>query len=405
MKKIYILLYLVTSIASTLCMETHYNSNEQEIPLVPVYRTNNGMQTTKQVIKIETQPDPILMQKLHSDTCDLFKTFYVSKTIDLVTAMNDAKNKNIHEDVMGKFSYDKWNKTHERDHSKAIIFFGYLKHYNLTVNKTKECLPSINDVIKLQTTEKNHNTPNKLAMILGITVDSNKKQTTSCYKYDTHLTRRTYPAFHRLKCDVTDLSDYYYYTPKDSFLNYIYTHKEIQTNEYLRFSYIDLKKQFYDKVYSFLAKDRINYDKEPSHLYSLIQIIEAGKTLIPAKQESDFEYDFVNFPQTGIAQSLVMINMDNTLTIRQRMGILCRLIKQYNDQRTTKITPTNEQVAAYEKNPSDFALPDSFDSALFDRKIYAFTELQKLTSNIEVLILSDDTYKQECINVLYPQKK
>lgn len=390
MKKTYIFIVLAAHIASTSCMETE---------LTPIYRTNI-IQVKKPII-IETQPDIALMEKLHSDTCDLFTTLRISKIINLIAAMNDARNKNIHEDVMGKFLYDKWETTtiEPKEYFKTILFFGYLKHYNQTIKTKPECLPTIKDVIKQQQQTTPKSKPNKLAIMLNLEVPSNKQQitTSSIYEYDSDLTRIKYPAFHTLKSDVQRISDYDYST----FLNYIYSPQKIQKNKYLGLSYIDLKKQFYDTAYYLVTKNKF-YDKQKNTCYLFLNIIEAGKTLNPSKQECDFEYDFVNFPQTTLEQYLAN---NATFTARQYMGILCKLIKQYNDQRTTKITPTKKQIKAYKNKPWDFALPDACDSTLFDKKIYAFNELEKLMSNIETFIYSDDQYKKECVDALYQQKK
>jgi len=411
MKKIYILLCLTTHIASISCMEKHYSSNEQKITIGPFYRIDN---TAKQLCKNEIQPDSIL-EKLYNDTWNVIqlsktshlrelidlsnaKVSQLKKLIDLITTVNQTKNETFHEDLMGTFSYNQWkekescNKLKQKEteeHFKTVLFFGYLKRYNLTIKKTNESLPSISDLLI-------KDTPNRLAIILGLEVPSNNtKATTYEHYYDACSTNSYYPAFHKLKCKL----DYKRYADYENFTHYIYSNKPIQKNNYLNLSYTDLQKQFYDKAYV-LMKRSINYDGNCIH--SLIQIIEAGKTLTPAKQECDFEYDFVNFTQTSINQSLVI---DSTFIIQQLMVILCRLIKQYNDQCKTKITPTLEQARAYRTNLSYFTLPDSFDSTLFDKKIYAFEELEKLNDNIRTLLWSDDKYKEECFDALYPQKK
>jgi len=394
MKKIYIVLYLLAHITSISCMETE---------LVPLYRPNNT-QITK-TVPAKVKPDPILIKKLYNDTWELLKTPCTSKLINLVAAMNDAKDKNIHEDIMGKYSYDLQEKQTAKQHAeKVVFFFGYLKHYNQTVQKTKESLPGINDITQeiQQTTPKYK--PNKLAILLNLEVPSNKQEiTTTTTSVDSDLIKKKYPALYKLNDKMHNLSPQHdYYSIKDFFLNYIYSPKSIQTNQYLKLPYIDLKKQFYDMTYNLVTNKKF-YANQKNSCYLLLQIIEAGKTLNPAKQENDFEYDLVNFPQKTIDQYLPML--DSTLFARQCMGILCRLIKQYNEQRKTKITPTSEQTKAYKDKPWNFALPDAFDSTLFDKKIYAFTKLEKLIDNISTFIYSDDKYKEECIAALYPQKK
>jgi hypothetical protein len=160
--------------------------------------------------------------------------------------------------------------------------------------------------------------------------------------------------------------------------------------------------------------DRWSTDND-NFIYDMIQIIEAGKALMPAKQEHDFGYDIIESEQTITGQLLSFANIDHTSKTRKRIGILCHLIQTYNDQRKTKKSPSIEQYLAYKEylqlcpyyliKLSTFAFPDSFDHTLLDEKIYAFDELKKLIDTIWTLKSATDENVQECIDQIYPPRK
>lgn len=88
--------------------------------------------------------------------------------------------------------------------------------------------------------------------------------------------------------------------------------------------------------------------------------------------------------------------------------MLCHLIQKYNNQRTTKLTPTPAQYKNYVENGIPifkYALPDSFDSTLFDETKYAFKELSKLIEEVLKLRTSSVENVEECVNQIYPPRK
>ena len=150
-----------------------------------------------------------------------------------------------------------------------------------------------------------------------------------------------------------------------------------------------------------------------SRLYDVIKIIEAGTTLIPEKQEYDFGYDIIESELTTTEKLFTFLSpvagkIHNTFYTKKLIGILCLLIKKYNNQRKDKKTPTYNQFEAYNEfryYNSDFALPDSCDNTLFNKTIYAFDEFKELIDNIRILTNSSDENIQECIDQFYPPRK
>src|SRR5579862_856479 len=127
-------------------------SNKNEIELVPIYRTvitstNNTAPTKKQITQDEHKPflhtsTPVklneeLIKQLYDKALDISEDFRLDKFSHIVTLMNNAKNNNIDEDVMGKYSYKLGQKQHidesydifekRKKLIKPILFFGFLK--------------------------------------------------------------------------------------------------------------------------------------------------------------------------------------------------------------------------------------------------------------------------------------
>ena len=454
MKKISAFLLLATHIVSTSCMERErpkihhpvpqnipvceaYDTNEKyldnimnmtykrdqtiainEIELTPIYRpmhTNNTALTKKQCEKEETKPFlrtliPVQpntdIQQLYDNVFTVIKNLSTKTLITLITDMNDAKNKNIDEDVMGKYSYDKWLDKQEASEEKMVLFFGYLKRYNLTVNNTKELLPNNNELYKKKLTPK---TNNQLAEILDLPSSANTSKT--YYIYDHESVCHNYHAFYNLE-------SYASMKPCNglmkTFISYVYSNKEIPQNNYSQLSYADLKDKFYELASCLFTyiRHREYQEAVDSYQYDLIKIIEAAATSISKKQESDFGYDIIESDLMKTKKLYIFLSIikldDNPLHSQKRIGILCHLIKKYNNQRKNKITPTSNQCKAYNEFRYcnfNFALPDSCDNTLFNKEIYALDEFTELVNNIKILVWSSDENIQECIDHLYPPRK
>lgn len=444
MKKIYILLFLAPHIFSTSCMAQEYKQSmfphdpygtltksnspqqtlhqiaftaptsspyitdlvtEEDLELKPTY-TKKTYSTNKTITnRKETQPllrtlkpvipDEKLIEKLYNETLSITQNFSLQSLLQLITNMNNAKNHNINEDVIGKYSYDIYNACELYNDdllARVILFLGYLKQYGLTANQTEEGIPNIDDISKKEETKIINN---KLAHILKLPSPANT--ITTCNQYDSILTAAHYPTFHTLHSRVQSTFSRY---ENHKFISYIYSDQEAQHNEFTQLSYDYLKEQFYHRARWLCVDLKTSEYKADNYLYDLIKIIEAGKALIPQKEELHFRSDIIESEQTLVGKVFALVNIDHTSLIRKKIGILCSLIKKYNDDRTTKITPTKKHRKFYKLCPINFALPDSCGKTLFDEKVYAFKEFEELINHFNELIYhSSEENIQECIHL------
>lgn len=365
---------------------------KREEPITKVAGYNTSWVKETNTFKEEKPSDSMLMEKLYNDVSNLSG---LSTIITLITEMNKARSNTINEDSMGRYAnaLDYWFRRGRP--TEIAVIFGYLKHYNLTVNCTKECLPSVEDLVTKKPIKK---TSNQLLQTLGLSsiVDTNITHTTN---YDPDVARHKYPAFVQLMSGLMD-SDKNLSNLR-VFLSYIYSDKEIPQNKYAQLSYTDLQEKFYNEVLNLFRQgySQCNIDESS---YDLVQIIEAVKALDSSKKEDDFGYDIIEAKKTTIIRALIAVINEYAHDTRKRLGILCHYIKKYNNQRAAKITPTKKQYKSYKNLPIDFALPNSFDSTLFDRKIYAFDEFETLIDDIRTLKHSSEENVQECFDQLYP---
>ena len=394
-------------------MNTSYQSNQpacaSEFELKPTYRPMTKtvtQQETKPLLQTNpSQPDKAIMEKLYKSACHITSDQYKRNTdtkdryetlIRLINDMRNAKNNGIHEDLMIKFAYTK-------ESMLATYFFSCLKMYN----QSEETLPHINDLI---TTKKVPRIQNQLAHLLNI--PSQYNTTTTTQHINNYEIERKYLALNVLRIDTisshssTDIS---------ALFSYIYSTAKETHNDYVGLSYDDLKDKFYELAY-YVVKHRIympnDRQRYKNRIYDLLKIIEAGTTLNPQKQEDDFGYDMITKELTisetlGTFISPTFLICDNIPRIKKYIGLLCSLIKKYNKERETRCTPTKEQMLAYKAYESLYiALPDSFDTTLFDTTLYAFKELTKLSENISYLselelYKIDQNLVDECVQYLY----
>jgi hypothetical protein len=249
----------------------------------------------------------------------------------------------------------------------------YIKNYNHT---SKENIPKYRDIIK-----KDEHIGNELAYSLGLL--SPKNTCTLNGAYDSDFTADHYPAFHALHNSIRSITvNHPKFEILKNFIHYIYSDYPRLQNAFLGLYYYDeLKNAFYKRACYIVSN---KYIWQVSDLYYLIEIVEAGKALHPPKQEYDFKNETKN----------------------KKISILCHLIKQYNDQRKTKETPTPQQQKTYKCGIPifKFSLPDTFDSTLLDEETYAFKEFNELVHKFSLLRSSSDENVQECINQIYASK-
>lgn len=410
MKKIYIfLLLLITNAVSCsgMKMEQKSKNSSSDFTEIPLDDLKSYPTPLCQKALLPIEPDQKLIKTLYNEVVEVTQKFELNKYLNIITLMNNARNKNIDEDVMGKYSYQIWlshdDLSSERSKRGPVLFFGYLKNYNKNANTTKEGLPSSDTLIK----EVSYTTVNnQLAKDLGLLSSRNKTITHSMY--DSGSIAHYYPAFHTLKSHVEFIPQN---STTTSFLRYIYSGEQIQKDDYTHLSYDNLKDILYTMASSLFSSDSAFH-----HLENIIEIIEAGKALSPQKKELDFGSDIIQSEQTITGKTLSLISIDYSSILRKRIGILCYGIKQYNDQRKLKKSPTWKQTVAwanyYHKTSSPytqlcphFILPHTFHEILFNRQIYALEEFNTLYSLTNKLKHTLNTDMQECIDQIYSSRK
>jgi hypothetical protein len=401
-----------------------FDSNKQstnEVELTTIYKpitTSTKQEEKKPFLRtINSNPNPTLMKEFYNEALQIFDNKEChNRLIQLITFMNSAKTKNINENIMGKYAYDTWKQTDTDASVQVILTFGYLKNYHQKALDKKENLPKYEDISSKKSDTK---IGNLLAHTLGLSSPQNSTISTY-YVYDSQKANLHYPAFYELKNNVQKLNyDIHINFKVKNFIDYIYSQHEMPKNRYHGLSYDELKNECCEKA-SYLLTHYWD-SKSHSYLYNLIHIIEAGKTLNPPKQAYDFGYDIIVKDPTFTGKTLAFLNMEHmntSLPTRKKIGILCHLIKQYNDK--NKKTPTEEQYKNHDEGQwlyivkDSYALPDacefsalpnSFDTTLFDKKIYAFDEFKKLEDNLSILRRASDEHVEECIQQIYPPKK
>jgi hypothetical protein len=391
-------------------MNTSYHSNQpacaNEVELKPIYRpmsTTTTQKETKPLLQTNpSQPDKTVMEKLYN------KAHYITsfhfdnqkdqyeKLITFIQDMHNAKNNGIHEDLMTTHAY-------KNGDMKVTMFFSYLKRYN----QRKEPLPHINDLIS---TKKVPQIKNQLAHLFDIPSPYNTTTTTQQISdFDVAV---KHPALNLLNLNLLKINTIssHSYTGISALFSYIYSTAKNTQNDYVGLSYDNLKDKFYELAYYVVQYRHYTSEarqRNQDRIYNLLQIIEAGTTLNPQKQEDDFGYDMITKELTISEIFGTFISPTNIPHIKKYIGLLCSLIKKYNKKRETKCTPTKEQMLAYEAYERlDITLPDSFNTTLLNGNYYAFKELTELSKNVSYLsqlelFNLDQNLVDECVQYLY----
>lgn len=397
-------------------MNAPYESSQppimNEVELMPIYKpTNitNMQQEKKSLLKTNSlKPDISSMKKLHAEAIDLIRCSTTYKLgaqtnqkhllVSLIKQMNNVRNKNIHEDTMGRFAYKYTKKTRANDRDISPIpalFFTILKQYALTVDKTGEQLPlhfdtkttSLKEILTLPSHTNSHN------------IHSSERQT-SC-DFD------QYPAFFKV---LYALKHAYQEIPSESihiFNDYVYGSKNELRQDYNLGLYKELKNEFYNKAYSALVLKEYCDIRD---MYNLIEIIDNAKKSHDINNEDDLATSILGFhvDEPITARFLNIFNSSHDIdNVKKRIIIFCALAKKYNNARGSKITPTiNQHQAYYIKKTLGIHLPASLcNDNLLDEHVYALEEFTQLHNEVRILIDSNDSEVQKCINTLYPPKK
>lgn len=386
-----------------------------EIELTPVYRPtppqNNALAHKKKIEQQETkpflrtiapvQPDPDLMENVYNNA-HLFVTYQQNakrhdwmiqnkSLVDLINIMNCSRATGINEDLMGKFAHKPYVRNAITNYVPLV--FSCLKRYTLTVNDTKEDLPfDFKDY------------PNqKLAQALNIPYKEVPKIEI------TNSALEPYPAYAALMINLKKLTSYTDYAIYCT-ISSLYGDEKILFEGCSPISYSDLTHKFYHEAYSLLINKGTCLD-----MYNALRIIEKAKTSKAIKKSVDLISDILNFyPTTTVEEFFdlftskedIIIKNRTIFNAKNRMCLFLHLVEKYNDAQANKITPTSQQYYCYDiiKN-SDLALPDYFNSTLFNEDYYAFAAFEQLINDTTTLIRADDKDVQQYIDQLYPQKK
>jgi hypothetical protein len=390
--------------------ETHQTYPPSEVELQPIYKhtnTSTNQDEKKSLLRTNSlRPNPKLMQELFDaaryfiieekklERWGDYKNEYGQKSqreqlILLIERMNNARNDNINEDLMGQFAYNN-KKGYEFDSinidSLFPLFFILLKKYTLTVNQTGEQLP-------LQCKKPN------LENMLSPEPDINKPSISidPSYLYDLD----TYPAFFKLIFTVRHELPQIPCEPINLFIDYMYGNKNIPLHSYSQGSYKELKNDFYTKAYDFLL-----WNKNFEDLYNLVQMIDVAKNKKDITHEDDLVYGILGYEliQPGKAQFFSLFDAAHDVeNVKKRIALLCRLIQQYNNNRLTKITPTITQLGAYMVQ-DNLKIPVP-NKSFFDEKQYAFAAFAQLTQGTDLLQKASEKKVHKLFEIHYPQKK
>lgn len=389
MKKTYILLLLTAHIVSTTCMQQQFKQqlfsyfpqeNDSDatsfllqpattdlIELAPIYRS------TINTVSL-AQPDVMgLMQQLYNDTYEFLSKenslkgtnqFTQEKKLAvLINSINQARSNRITEDVMGKFAYDNQRHLGGIVSVSTALFFNILKTYNAIVRKTQEPLPF-----------------NKNQL--------NKNQDDVYSSFQKHI------AFFNLHHILKILLQEYTTETKHNLAACLYADANVLF-QCSQDSYTDLKSEFYNRAHSVLINNGNKHE-----LYELLPIIASAKAVFTMHQENNFESGITHFEPTETIKDK-LYNFFNakhsTNNTENRIILLCKLMETYSNAQGNKAIPTLKQFYAYQLQKNlNLALPDLFNSTVFDENIYALTEFGQLLDSITDLINPDDHNVQKC---------
>ena len=345
--------------------------------LKPIYRptinTNNTATTKKQIksqekkpflktIVPQMQPDYDLMEKLCINACRIFYPQVRNQSLtSLIQKMNSAKTTGITEDIMGNFSCSRWWGAHYKIHHAALLFGCLKKPGQAQYNQLAQDLGIINNSLFQENPTYNH-----LKNILKIL-----------------KTKENFSTIQLLACCL-------------------YSNEKTVIEDYFSGSYTNLTEEFHKK-----ASDLFLYGGSLQELYNLVQIIDRAKTLRDIQKEKNLGYAILAFEPPIIESFFKQLNVDHSISdIKNRISLLCLLIKKYNQSRGSKTTPTGKQNVCYKLvKDLDLALPDSFNNNLFDQNCYAFEEFEQLKTETATLMNSEEQTVHNCVTIRYPQKK
>lgn len=376
------------------------------VELTPVYPQINNFHTTPPIEKsvipqLNTRPMKLIMEQMYNDAYRVIDYERTTETPDkkteyknlffLINSMNNARNYGINEDDMGKFAYKSYN----RDITSKYIplLFSCLKRYTLTVKETKEDLTSFS----------NNFYDTKLINIFEIgdtKIANNEQIIPDTDQSDAAL--KPYPAYAHLLSKLKILTNASLPTV-DELTSCLYISEQTLFNHYSNGDSVDLKNEFYNKAYKLLINNGNTLD-----LYNLLLIIKMTKKLGAIQKESDLGRAILTFDPTETIAGKIVNFFDThycTIDTKNRISLFCELIEKYNNAQPHKERPSGRQFFCYnEQKELDLALPDFFDSRLFDENIYALDEFGQFRNNVIKLMNSDNHSVQLCVDHVYHSK-
>lgn len=376
-------------------MNTKYHSNQSayanEIELKPIYKTANTtivQQETKSLIKTNSlRPNKNVIKSLYNAALHIVTDEYFihksqhyqnEKFVQIIKDMNNAKNNDINEDFMAKFAYEHKNTTFINNlaiNPLAPLIFILLKKYNATVQTTGELLPPFSNSTK----------PSLKEILQNPTHTNNKSAAIHTTTTGNIITQ--YPAFFKLIYNLRNTVQECSIDSVKIFTTYLYKDNNILLQDYSEGSYNNFKSEFYDKAYRMLILN----PKETSRLHDLLQMIDRAKEVGDINDEDDLIEHMAAFkePQPSEAFWHRIVNSSHLPgNICKRIVLFCKLVKDYNNKRGFKITPTlNQHHACGVKLALDCSLPESLTNKdLLDEKSYAFAEIANLQEYVDELI-------------------
>ncbi len=324
-----------------------------DIPLVPIYRS----------LKSKPEPDIHVMEKIYDKAYSAMTCLNDKHLIILINILK--KEKNISADMMGKFAikYD----------SYTSILFGLLKRYFIDSKNTVST-----NILTISTNEDN-----KLTQALGI--------------QNTIFNFIVCPSYTALKNNIRKLN-HIHKQEADLLSQSIYNGASVLFEGYPSyFNLMNKKYELYNTAYKLLIQNGCTQD-----IFNLVQIIAAEKVLNIT--EKDIGYSVLTYiPQTLKEKLVYLCDINYTsLKTKNRIALFLHLVEQYNNQRGDKLTPTGKQLYSYGyQKDLNLALPDSFNTLLFDNHYYAFEEFDQLRNNVITLMQSDDENVKNCVDQIY----
>lgn len=307
-------------------------------------------------------------------------------------------NKEITEDTLGKFSYDKQRAVSDQFISESIgatLFFSCLKKYRLTVEKNGEPLPH-----GLITTQQND-----LADILNTSSNTPKKYSTYSINktMDRYCTPHTHPTFTYLVNTIYCLADIE--EAEAQYLTDCFYTQQPEEEPIAEISYTNLQDEFYKKAHHLLFKDG-----NSNHLNEIVRFIEQAKERKDIDSAKDLGCSMLHFKpeKTSVDNFLELFGktQDSNTKVQNSIAMLCVLIDQYNTDRGNKKHPTPTQRTAYAiYRDYKLALPDNCRCTQIKKKYYAFAEYKALFEHVCVLANSNDSSIAQEVSRQYSPNK